>query len=171
MGISTKRYRECQCWAVILSLDNSLTSGKLQQVINTLKFTMRTSCISNDTSFITCCRENCVLKINLSNPNVTTVAQNVCKACDISFAFNETMAVSDVTSHRLHVLVKSCNYSQSLAWQMVVLMVLHLKHFHLKQLLYTLTWIQQLLAASGADRMDASNSIPVSHLLVRWRKA
>lgn len=88
----------------LLSLDDSLISGQLRQVIDTLNVPCGL-CVSPRTSdSILVADGNSVLEINLANKSVDTVAQNFRKAFDISVTSDGTVAVTDVTSHKLHIL-------------------------------------------------------------------
>jgi hypothetical protein len=88
----------------LLSLDNSLTSGKMHQVIDTLNVPCGL-CVSPTTpDSLLVADGNDVLEINLNTQSVAIVAQNFRKAFDISVDSNGTVAVTDVISHKLHIL-------------------------------------------------------------------
>lgn len=88
----------------LLSLDDSLISGQLHLVIDSLDSPCGL-CVSprgNDSLLVA--NRNNVLEVNLANKNVMTVAENFRKAFDISASRNGTVAVTDVISHKLHIL-------------------------------------------------------------------
>ena len=87
----------------LLSLDNSLTSGELHQVIDNLNAPCGL-CVSLMTpNSLLVADGHHVLEVDVANKNVSTVAQNFCKAFDIAISSNKTVAVTDVRSHKLHI--------------------------------------------------------------------
>ena len=88
----------------LLILDNSLTSGELHQVIDNLNAPCGL-CVSPMTpNSLLVADGHKVLEVNMTNKTVATVAQNFYKAFDIAIASNKTVAVTAVTSHKLHFL-------------------------------------------------------------------
>ena len=88
----------------LLSLDDSLISGQLRQVIDNLNVPCGLCVSPRSTDSILVADGNSVLEINLANKCVDAVAGNFRKAFDISVSSDGTVAVTDVTSHKLHFL-------------------------------------------------------------------
>ena len=94
---------------VLLTLNASLTSGQLTLIVNNLQSPYGLCPFRGSTNTLLVADGNSVVEVNLTDKLIRTAKRAFKKAFDVAVSANGSVGVTDVYSHKLHILSRNAN--------------------------------------------------------------
>ena len=94
---------------VLLTLNASLTSGQLTLIVDNLQSPCGLCPFPGSTNTLLVADGNSVVEVNLTDKSIRTAKRGFKKAFDVAVSANGSVGVTDVYSHKLHILGRNAN--------------------------------------------------------------
>jgi hypothetical protein len=103
---------------LLLTIDASLTSGQLVQVVDNLQSPHGLCLSPRSSDALLVADGNAVLEINFVDKSITIAKQGFQKAFDVAVSGNGLVGVTDITTHKLHIL--NCSASDEFQTKQII---------------------------------------------------